>query len=73
MKFIKYSWLLLVALCTSMQSCTDLDEQVYDRIDASVYYQDETSVKGAVSSIYYTAAMSYVEYFWYLQEFSATK
>ncbi len=71
MKFIKYSWLLLVALCTSMQSCTDLDEQVYDRIDASVYYQDETSVKGAVSSIYYTAAMSYLEYFWYLQEFSA--
>lgn len=71
MKHIKLSWILLVAMCCGLWSCTDLEEKVFDRVDASVYYQDETSVQGAVSSIYYTAAMSYLEYFWYLQEFSA--
>ena len=51
----------------SATACTDLDEKVYDRIDASVYYQNETSVKGAVAAIYSKAALSYIEYFWYLQ------
>ena len=45
--------------------------QVFDRVDSKIYYQDEKSVKGAVASIYQTGAMSYIEYFWYLQEFSA--
>ena len=35
-----------------MTACTDLEEKVYDRIDASVYYQNEASVKGAVAAIY---------------------
>lgn len=52
-------------------SCTNLDEQVYDRVDAGNYYQNEMSLKGAVGAIYEKAATSYVEYFWYLQEFSA--
>jgi len=52
-------------------SCTDLEEKVYDRIDADIYYQNETSVQGAVAAIYSKAAYSYLEYFWYLQEFSA--
>ena len=52
-------------------SCTDLDEKVFDRIDADVYYQDENSVKGAVASIYSSACTGFLEYFWYLNEFSA--
>jgi hypothetical protein len=48
-----------------------MNEQVFDRIDATVYYQNEASVKGAVAAIYGNAAMSYLEYFWYLNEFSA--
>ena len=35
-----------------LTACTDLDEKVYDRIDAGVYYQNESSVKGAVAAIY---------------------
>lgn len=54
-----------------MQSCFNLDEQVFDKVDADIYYSDETSVQGAVASIYYKAVFSYMEYFWYLQEFSA--
>lgn len=64
-------WLMGVFLSVSLLSCTDLDEKVYDRIDADIYYQDETSVQGAVAAIYSKAAYSYLEYFWYLQEFSA--
>ena len=52
-------------------ACTDLDEKVFDRIDASVYYQDESSVQGAVAAIYSTATRSFLEYFWYLNELSA--
>lgn len=52
-------------------SCTDLDEKVFDRIDADVYYQDENSVKGAIASIYSSACTGFLEYFWYLNEFSA--
>lgn len=60
-----------VLLSASLLSCTGLEEKVYDRIDADIYYQDETSVQGAVAAIYSKAAYSYLEYFWYLQEFSA--
>ena len=52
-------------------SCTDLNEVVFDRIDATIYYQDENSVKGAVASIYASAASGFLEYFWYLNEFPA--
>ena len=71
MKSIKYYWLLFTVIGFSMTSCFDLDEQVFDRVDASIYYQDEASVKSAVASIYGTGALSYIEYFWYLQEFPA--
>lgn len=71
MKFIKYSWMLLLGACAGLQSCTDLDEQVYDRIDAGVYYEDEASVQGAVASIYSSAITAFPEYFWYLNELSA--
>ena len=54
----------------TMVSCTDLDEKVFDRIDASIYYQDENSVKGALASIYNSATTSFLEYFWYLNELS---
>lgn len=40
------------AIAVGAWSCTDLDEVTFDRIDASTYYQDENSVKGAVASIY---------------------
>ncbi len=58
-------------LALSAVGCTDLDEKVFDRIDSSIYYQDESSVKGAVASIYSSACSSFLEYFWYLNEFSA--
>lgn len=53
-----------------MTGC-DLTEKNYSNIDASVYYQNETSVKGAVAAIYARAAYGFCEYFYYLQEFSA--
>ena len=63
--------LMAAALASGASSCTDLDEKTFDRIDASVYYQDPSSVKGAVASIYASAASGFLEYFWYLNEFSA--
>lgn len=69
-KFI-YHIVLLATVGFSATSCFNLDEEVYDKIDASLYYQNEDNVKGAVASIYSSAALSYIEYFWYLQEFPA--
>ncbi|MDE6381652.1 MAG: RagB/SusD family nutrient uptake outer membrane protein [Muribaculaceae bacterium] len=73
MKAIKNIYGLLAAsmLTGALGACTDLDELTYDRIDATVYYQDENSVKGAVASIYASGATGFLEYFWYLNEFSA--
>lgn len=73
MKPLKYigAALFAAALSLGAPSCTDLDEKTFDRIDASVYYQDENSVKGAVASIYASAASGFLEYFWYLNEFPA--
>ena len=61
----------IVLLSSIILASCDMNEQVFDRIDAKVYYQNEASVKGAVAAIYGNAAMSYLEYFWYLNEFSA--
>ena len=71
MKSLKYYTLFLTIIAISTTSCLNLDEEVFDRVDAGIYYQDEASVKSAVASIYGTGALSYIEYFWYLQEFSA--
>ncbi len=73
MKSKKNYLIILALLGLSMTACLDLDEEVFDRVDSSIYYQDESSVKSAVASIYGTGALSYIEYFWYLQEFSADK
>ena len=62
---------MLLACCLAYTSCFNLDEEVFDRVDGSVYYSDESSVQGAVGAIYAEAAYGYCEYFWYLQEFSA--
>jgi len=71
MKSIKYS-IIAVALGLGMAACTDLDEKVYDRIDATVYYQNETSVQGAVAAIYnQTASTLGGENFFFLSELSA--
>ena len=58
-------------MALGFSGCTDLDEVTFDRIDATKYYQDENSVKGAVASIYASAASGFLEYFWYLNEFPA--
>lgn len=58
-------------LTIGASSCTNLDEKVFSDVDASIYYQNENSVKNAVASIYYSATQGWLEYFWYLQEFSA--
>lgn len=70
MKSIQY-YTILMMIGIFLTSCFNLDEEVFDRVDASIYYENETSVKSAVASIYGTGALSYIEYFWYLQEFSA--
>lgn len=71
MKYMKCRWLLTLLMAYSFSACTDLDEKVYDRVDSGIYYQNESSVQGAVAAIYSKTAYSYLEYFWYLQEFSA--
>ena len=43
MKYIKCRWLLAMIMSCSLFSCTNLDEEVFDRVDAGIYYQDETS------------------------------
>lgn len=73
MKPIKYIGGILAAAAIALGTgaCTDLDEVTFDRIDATKYYQDENSVKGAVASIYASAQSGFLEYFWYLNEFPA--
>lgn len=73
MKTMKYfsGVIAAAALAFGASSCTDLDEKTFDRIDASTYYQDANSVKGAVASIYASAQSGFLEYFWYLNEFPA--
>ena len=60
-----------VAAALCMTACFNLDETTYDRIDSNAFYQNESSVQGAVASIYYNAGNGFVEYDFYLQEFSA--
>lgn len=52
-------------------SCTDLDEKVYDRIDATTFYKNEASVKGAIATIYNQAGHCFAERFYFLQELPA--
>ena len=69
MKTIKYS-IIAMALGLGLTACTDLDEKVYDRIDAGVYYQNEASVKGAVAAIYgQTSETLAGENFFHLSEY----
>ena len=70
MKTLHKSYIVLLSFVIMFVSC-DMNEKVYDRVDATVYYQNEASIKGAVAAIYGNAAMSYLENFWYLQEFPA--
>ncbi|MBQ2587142.1 MAG: RagB/SusD family nutrient uptake outer membrane protein, partial [Bacteroidaceae bacterium] len=71
MKVFKYS-IMAIAVAFGLTSCTDLDEKVYDRIDASVYYQNEASVKGAVAAIYnQTSSTLAGENFFHLSEYPA--
>ncbi|MCH5235114.1 MAG: RagB/SusD family nutrient uptake outer membrane protein [Muribaculaceae bacterium] len=58
-------------MAVSATSCTNLDEKTFQQIDASNFYVDESSVAGAVASIYSNAMSGFLEYFWYLNEFSA--
>ena len=58
-------------LAISASSCTNLDEKTFQQIDAANFYENEGSVKGAVASIYASAMTGFLEYFWYLNEFSA--
>ena len=47
MKYLKYKCLLAIILGCSLSGCFDLTEEVFDRVDSGVYYQDENSVKSA--------------------------
>lgn len=73
MKTIKYigGMLCAAALAGGATSCTNLDEKTFDLIDASTYYQNKKSLDGAVAAIYSSAQSGFLEYFWYLNEFSA--
>ena len=69
MKTIKYS-IIAMALGLGLSACTDLDEKVYDRINAGVYYQNEASVKGAVAAIYGQTSQTLAgENFFHLSEY----
>ena len=52
MKHILLKTAFAFAVSLSTVSCFDLEEEVFDRVDASIYYSDENSVKGAVAAIY---------------------
>lgn len=67
----KYNKLVAMLMGCLLLSCTDLEEKVFDRIDSSIYYQDENSVIAAVAAIYSSATTGFLEYFWYLNELSA--
>ena len=63
--------LALAAAALGLTACFDLTEQAFNRIEKDNFYQSESSVKGAIASVYYTAEGSFGEYFFYLNEFSA--
>lgn len=48
-----------------------MDEKVYDRIDATTFYKNEASVKGAIATIYNQAGHCFAERFYFLQELPA--
>lgn len=64
-------YIMSVVAGLMLSACTDLTEHVFDKLDAGIFYQNESSVQGAVAAIYNDAAYTIPEYFWYLQEFSA--
>ena len=66
-----FNTLSIAAVALSMTACFDLTEEAFDRIEKDNFYQNESSVKGAIASVYYTAEGSFGEYFFYLNEFSA--
>lgn len=67
----KFSWIAALGLVMATSSCTDLDEKVYDRIDATTFYKNEASVKGAIATIYNQAGHCFSERFYFLQELPA--
>lgn len=67
----KFSWIAALGLVMATSSCTDLDEKVYDRIDAITFYKNEASVKGAIATIYNQAGHCFAERFYFLQELPA--
>ena len=70
MMTIKHKIFGAVCLMAGLTACTDLDEKVYDRIDAGVYYQNEASVKGAVAAIYGQTSQTLAgENFFHLSEY----
>ncbi len=72
MKNIKYFGLAAaLGMATAFTACTDLDEKVYDRIDSGTFYQNESSVKGAIATIYNQAGNCFAERFYFLQELPA--
>lgn len=71
MKKIIKNIVLFLATGLTATSCFDLTEETFDKIDSSLYFTDENSVKGAIAAVYGAAALSYAEWFVYLQEFPA--
>ena len=64
--------LFIIPVSLFISSCTDLEEKVYDRIDAGVYYQNEASVQGAVAAIYGQTSQTLAgENFFHLSEYPA--
>ena len=67
----KKIYIVTVLSALLMAGCVDLEEKMYDRIDAGSFYRNERSIQSSIAAIYDKAAHSYQEYFFYLQEFSA--
>ena len=67
---INIAFAVLASFCAA--ACFNLDENVYSEVDASVYYQNETSLKGAVAAIYnQTSSTLAGENFFHLSEYPA--
>ena len=71
MKNIKLLSIIFLFLATTLTSCFDLEEEPFNQLDPSSFYNDEGSVKAAISAIYAQEMTDLAEFYWYMQEFSA--
>lgn len=69
MKKYKISLLLMYLLILLFSSCTDLDPQLYDRLDASNFYKTREEIEAGLANVYFKLEdIHQWRYTWSLQE-----